>query len=108
MRAYRPCALVRWWQRLTAPVPQDTRAVMFGEYRGKVVMLYPVMSSVRPWLVQRWIMDPNAVRRIDSMLDEDAQHPPADGGCGGLPPLPPEPANVPQEPEVNPAEIGGL
>lgn len=102
-----PCAIVRWWQRLTSPVPQDTGAVLYGEYRGKPVLLCPVMSAVRPWIVQRWIKDPDAVREIDRILDGGDTAKSASEQTGTLA-MPPLPSDSPSAPDVNPAAVEGL
>lgn len=107
MRPRTPCALVRWWQRLVSPVPQDTGAILYGEYRGKSVLLYPVMSAVRPWIVQRWMEDPDAVLEIDRILDGGGAVQGVPGQTG-TPDLPPLPSDGPSAPDVNPAAVEGL
>ena len=68
-----PCWIVRWWQRMTSPVPQNLLTAAYGRYRGYVVPKVPITDDERPWIVTEWVDSPNHVKAIDEMLPEKAE-----------------------------------
>ena len=68
-----PCWIVRGWQRMTSPVPQNRLTAAYGRYRGYVVPKVPVMDDESPWLVKEWVDSPNHCKAIDEMLAEKAE-----------------------------------
>ena len=72
-----PCWIVRWWQRITSPVPQNTLTAAYGRYKGYVVPKVPVIDDERPWLVKEWVDSPDHIKAIDEMLAEKEK---SDGG----------------------------
>lgn len=123
MSAAMPCALVRWCQRMWAPVHQNPDTVLYGEYRGETVLLVPQMCQDRPWLVEAWIPDPEFIkvidqrneaaecrrRREDGDGDEDSGYQQPD--LTGLPEAntPPDLPTASDDPrDFNPAGVGGL
>lgn len=95
------------------PVCQNKDALILGRYKGYCVRMVPIVDSAGH--VEKWILDADKVKRIDSMIAAGEIKDMSVDMHAGAPPaqLPPIPTSAPTAPPVlpptfNPAGVPGI
>lgn len=60
--------IARKIKRLFDPVVQDHGAIMFGDHKGRAVLLRPVLSPDDQTRIERWVPDPVGVMAVEEEI----------------------------------------